>query len=85
MCVDIHTSVSATCCRFFSELRRKYYTTPKSYLDLINLYIALLAEKRFELAEGRERLLNGLFKLNETNSVVDSMKIELGAPFKATR
>jgi hypothetical protein len=25
---------------------RRYYTTPKSYLDLINLYIQLLKEKR---------------------------------------
>lgn len=26
--------------------RRRYYTTPKSYLDLINLYLQLLQEKR---------------------------------------
>ena len=44
--VQIHTSVSTTSDRFFNELRRKYYTTPKSYLDLINLYLQLLREKR---------------------------------------
>ena len=46
MCVKIHTSVSDASDRFFSELRRRYYTTPKSYLDLINLYLQLLKEKR---------------------------------------
>jgi dynein heavy chain len=79
MCVDIHMSVAETSDRFFQELRRKFYTTPKSYLDLINLYMSLLAEKREELGTARDRLLNGLMKLDETNSVVDSMKAELGA------
>lgn len=79
MCVEIHTSVSAASDKFFIELRRKYYTTPKSYLDLISLYTSLLSEKRVEYTEARERLLNGLHKLNETNTVVDSMKAQLGA------
>ncbi len=46
MCVSIHTSVATASDRFFAELRRKYYTTPKSYLDLISLYLQLLGEKR---------------------------------------
>ena len=46
MCVQIHTSVEQMSSRFFAELRRKYYTTPKSYLDLIQLYLQLLREKR---------------------------------------
>lgn len=32
--------------RFYAELRRRYYTTPKSYLDLIDLYLQLLQSKR---------------------------------------
>jgi hypothetical protein len=35
------TYLSMFCCR------RRYYTTPKSYLDLINLYLQLLQEKRY--------------------------------------
>ena len=31
---------------FYDELRRHYYITPKSYLDLINLYLEALKEKR---------------------------------------
>lgn len=48
MCVTIHTSVNDTSERFYAELRRHYYTTPKSYLDLINLYLQLLKEKRYD-------------------------------------
>ncbi len=46
MCCRIHTSVEEACGRFWGELRRRYYTTPKSYLDLISLYLSLLATKR---------------------------------------
>jgi len=42
MCMMIHTSVEESSDRFYSELRRRVYTTPKSYLDLINLYLIAL-------------------------------------------
>eukprot|EP00879_Flechtneria_rotunda_P020212 GHRR01021253.1.p1 GENE.GHRR01021253.1~~GHRR01021253.1.p1 ORF type:complete len:968 (+),score=349.26 GHRR01021253.1:519-3422(+) len=77
MCVHIHRSVEDMSVRFYLELRRRYYTTPKSYLDLINLYLQLLQEKRQELRQARDRLLDGLRKLNETNVLVTSMKADL--------
>uniref|UniRef100_A0AAY4DWD2 AAA+ ATPase domain-containing protein n=1 Tax=Denticeps clupeoides TaxID=299321 RepID=A0AAY4DWD2_9TELE len=76
MCVEIHTSVSEMAERFYSELRRRYYTTPTSYLELINLYLAMLEEKRQQLV-ARDRVQNGLTKLLETNKLVEKMKIEL--------
>ncbi|GAX73618.1 hypothetical protein CEUSTIGMA_g1069.t1 [Chlamydomonas eustigma] len=77
MCVNIHTSVDAMAGQFYQELRRRYYVTPKSYLDLIMLYIKLLQDKRQEMALARDRLLNGLQKLQDTNAVVDKMQQEL--------
>lgn len=49
MCVEIHTSVMDMAERFYSELRRRYYTTPTSYLELINLYLSMLGNKRQQL------------------------------------
>ena len=49
MCVEIHVSVTDMAERFYSELRRRYYTTPTSYLELINLYLSMLDEKRQQL------------------------------------
>lgn len=49
MCVDIHVSVTDMAERYYSELRRRYYTTPTSYLELINLYMSMLAEKKEQL------------------------------------
>ena len=46
MCVEIHTSVSEMSEVFYEELRRRNYTTPTSYLELINLYISMLQTKR---------------------------------------
>ncbi|KAJ1555212.1 Dynein heavy chain 6, axonemal, partial [Nowakowskiella sp. JEL0078] len=77
MCVEIHASVGEMAGRFYAELRRRYYTTPTSYLELINLYISLLQEKRKELGSARDRLRNGLNKLTETNELVAKMQIEL--------
>lgn len=38
-------SVSDMAERFYNELKRRYYTTPTSYLELIRIYISMLQEK----------------------------------------
>jgi len=77
MCMQIHTSVEDTSDQFFAELRRKIYTTPKSYLDLINLYLSTLDVKRVEYNTNRHRLATGLKKLNDTNKSIAELKIKL--------
>ena len=72
MCVKVHTSVSAMAVRFYSELRRYYYTTPTSYLELITLYTSMLTDKKREITAARQRVANGLEKLLETNKVRDA-------------
>ena len=46
MCMNVSIDVTALCDKYARELRRKVYTTPKSYLDHIKLYKSLLAAKR---------------------------------------
>ncbi|XP_065911794.1 dynein axonemal heavy chain 6-like [Dysidea avara] len=79
MCVMIHSSVSQKAEKFYNELRRRYYTTPTSYLELINLYLSMLQEKRKQLIQSRDRIANGLKKLLETNDLVATMEVELTA------
>jgi dynein heavy chain len=76
-CVEVHSSVSDIALKFYAELRRRYYTTPTSYLELINLYTTMLQEQRKELGFARDRLRNGLSKLTETNEMVAKMQVEL--------
>uniref|UniRef100_A0A8C4KUF5 Dynein axonemal heavy chain 6 n=1 Tax=Equus asinus asinus TaxID=83772 RepID=A0A8C4KUF5_EQUAS len=79
MCVNVHLSVSNMAERYYMELRRRYYTTPTSYLELINLYLSMLHEKRKQLVSACDRVKNGLTKLLETNVLVDKMKLDLSA------
>ena len=74
MCMIIHTSVEEISLKFWNELRRKVYTTPKSYLDLIKLYLNTLKQKRFEDNANKDRLALGLKKLNETNTQIAELK-----------
>lgn len=77
MCMVIHTSVEEKAEEFYQRLRRKIYITPKSYLDLISLYIKQLADKRNEHGKNRARLGNGVRKLNETNDNIAIMQTKL--------
>lgn len=79
LCVGLHESVGQLSKKFYAELKRRYYTTPTSYLELINLYTSMLQEKRKELTNSRDKLKNGLKKLAETNEVVAKMQLELEA------
>jgi len=62
MCMRIHRSVEVTSENFFAQLRRRVYTTPKSYLDLISLYDKVLEEKREVFQTNKNRLAIGLKK-----------------------
>ena len=77
MCTIVHTSVEECSDRFWDELRRRVYTTPKSYLDLIALYLNTLGKKRNEMNLNRNRLANGLKKLRDTNTNIAELKIKL--------
>jgi len=79
LCVEFQASTEEACERFYGELRRRVYTTPKSYLDLINLYLSLLAERRQQLGTQRSHLLTGLQKLVETKVVVADLREQLTA------
>ncbi|CAH1180440.1 unnamed protein product [Phaedon cochleariae] len=74
VCVAMHESVEDMTDRFYNEMRRHYYTTPSSYLELIKLYKVMLKTKIEKVTKTRDRIANGLKKLYETNSVIDSMK-----------
>lgn len=60
MCMMIHTTVEEKSQEFFEKLRRKVYTTPKSYLDLIHLYVSSLETKREDYMRNKRRLALGL-------------------------
>ncbi|ALC49870.1 Dhc16F [Drosophila busckii] len=75
--VFMHKTVEDASERFYKEMKRHYYTTPSSYLELLKLYQSLLKDKRMEIVAKRKRIANGLNKLLETNEVIAVMQVEL--------
>ena len=76
-CCEISLHVNQISKKFFNELKRKVYNTPKSYLDQIKLYITILNQKREENNSVRIKLKDGLDKLINTNKLIGDLKIQL--------
>ena len=46
ICVDMQERVSKLSTRYYQELRKYYYVTPTSYLELIGTFIRLLNKRK---------------------------------------
>ena len=73
----INLDVEEKAKKFYEELRRKVYNTPKSYLDSIQLYVNLLDQKRSEYNKLRFKLREGIEKLKSTNELVAKLQTNL--------
>ena len=71
----VHTSVNETSKIYLTNERRYNYTTPKSFLEQIQLYKNLLKVKSSELAAKMQRLENGLTKLQSTAQQVGEVEM----------
>jgi dynein heavy chain len=76
-CAKLHWTANEFGNLFYERLRRKVYTTPKSFLDMIVLYIEMLNEYRSVQKVQQKQLKVGVRKLEETASVVADLKIDL--------
>eukprot|EP00891_Asterochloris_glomerata_P002883 jgi/Astpho2/2883/Aster-01037 len=72
-----HQSVAEASKQYLESVRRYNYTTPKSYLELINLYKQLLGRKRDELRQDKERLENGVTKIAQASAQVADLQTNL--------
>ncbi|XP_067892376.1 dynein axonemal heavy chain 11 [Heterodontus francisci] len=72
-----HISVNEVSVKYQQNEKHYNYTTPKSFLEQIKLYQNLLNKKRKELMQKKERLENGLQKLQTTASQVEDLKAKL--------
>lgn len=75
--VEIHNSVNDASERFYEELRRKNYTTPTSYLDLVKTYKEMLGHQRGIVPVKIARYQGGLSTLASTNKMVEELKVTL--------
>ncbi|KAL7993493.1 putative dynein heavy chain region D6 P-loop domain, dynein heavy chain, domain-2 [Plasmopara halstedii] len=74
---NVHQSVELASKQFYHRLRRYFYVTPTSYLELLSAFKSVLVSKRDELNMMRSRLQNGMNILSETKAIVAIMQAEL--------
>ena len=61
-----HTTTADQATKFLNELKRHYYVTPTSYLELITTFKTLLASRRAAVKQNRDRYANGYDTLINT-------------------
>ncbi|XP_051780645.1 dynein axonemal heavy chain 6-like [Erpetoichthys calabaricus] len=79
VCVDIHKNVSSIAQQYWKEMRRRYYITPSSYLDLINTFSRMSLSEKMKIQSIRDRFFNGLSKLTEATDLIKEMQEEIVA------
>jgi dynein heavy chain len=53
LCVKIHASIEEATQQFWAEMKRRYYITPSSYMELIRLYSRMLTKHRSDIMGSR--------------------------------
>eukprot|EP00398_MALV-I-01_sp_L67-1_P000742 gene742-313_t len=76
-CVEMQTNIYGTVEKFRQEMRRFFYITPTSYLELIDSFKRLLEKRRDEVMTAKSRYEIGLSKILSTEKAVGSMQKEL--------
>lgn len=79
MCQHFHQSVRGLSEKYYAVLRRRNYTTPTSYLELILTFKSLLGKNQNEILTMKRRYTTGLEKLDFAASQVSVMQQELVA------
>ena len=70
-----HRSTSDKSVEMLNKLKRKNYVTPTNYLEFVNGYRSLLAEKRKQIGGKATKLRGGMLKLEETGVQVGEMQV----------
>jgi len=75
ICVDMQSRVITYSEKFYQELRRYYYVTPMSFIELLNLFKNLLTLRNKEMSDEIERYSKGLEIIGESEVVAKNLKI----------
>jgi len=77
MFVYIHQSVEKKALQFAQIMNRHSYVTPTSYLELLKIYSILYKMKQSEICDVRDKLSNGVAKLESAGQDVAALQTKL--------
>ncbi len=76
-CVDMlqyfHSTTNHWSIEFYTKLKRKYYVTPTSYIEMISSFQSLLSEKREKVSNDQNKYDNGYEKIINTEKAIEEM------------
>ncbi|OQR83321.1 dynein heavy chain [Achlya hypogyna] len=73
----VHSSVVLASAQMLATMKRHNYVTPTNYLALVKGYVECLQEKSSAIIDSRDKLKNGLAKLEESRAQVEEMSKQL--------
>lgn len=73
----LHQSIEKASDDFLKKMRRRFYVTPTSYLELLSTYEKVLNSKRSDVGTLRDRLKVGVEKLISTEKQVNELQASL--------
>ncbi|KAK3881286.1 hypothetical protein Pcinc_014272 [Petrolisthes cinctipes] len=76
-CKHFHHSIHTLSAKYLEQLRRRYYVTATSYLEVVFTFKKLLIKKRSEILTLRNRYVTGLEKLKEAKQLITELQEEL--------
>jgi dynein heavy chain len=74
---NAHRDLEELTIRYFSELSRKVYVTPKSFLDMIGLLLNLVGQKKDEMDKKICKFKDGVEKLEITHANIQTLEKQL--------
>jgi dynein heavy chain, axonemal len=74
VCVRVHVSVEVISARFLAETMRHNYVTPTSFLEFLHTFRSLMEKQTERNQATKDRFVNGLEKLRETEDAVAGLQ-----------
>lgn len=74
---NVHLMVTDVCDKYYQNMRRQVYVTPKSYLSYLQSYKTLYTEKYKELDTEQSNFTVGVKKINQASEAIKEMKKSL--------
>jgi dynein heavy chain, axonemal len=75
--VYLHDTTNQKAEQMREQIHRHTYVTPSSFIDLVRGFRTMLQSKKVSIIEQRDKLANGMSKLEETKVTVSVMREEL--------
>lgn len=82
ICVDMQERVISYAEKFYLELRRYYYVTPMSFIELLNLFNNLLAKRNKEMNDEIARYEKGLQIIEESEKIAKNLQVYIEKELK---